>query len=250
MRAYRFCWLLLSGFVGAVGAFTAFTWSLSVVLMLLVLGAFTGAVVAMVALTDPAKGTRSTRERRRIVIRSTVFTGAGTVSFIGLGTLLGAPTAVLLVGILVGGSPSVIHYCVRWLTEHGHLAGSSPAPVQPVRLDRSISPAQATTLDAEPEQVPRHHISPEDLSDESLCLAWRSSFSALQNARSSMQRLRIVEERRGYLDEIERRTAHGMAAWLASGPRAAGDPSRYVLGDSAAGRTPIDWDELLHDTGN
>jgi hypothetical protein len=50
------------------------------------------------------------------------------------------------------------------------------------------------------------------------------------------------------VDEIERRTAHGMAAWLASGPRAAGDPSRFVLGDSAAGRAPIDWDDLLHDT--
>jgi hypothetical protein len=60
--------------------------------------------------------------------------------------------------------------------------------------------------------------------------------------------LQIVDERRAYLDEIERRTAHGMAAWLASGPRAAGDPSRFVLGDSAAGRAPIDWDDLLHDT--
>ncbi|WP_406047119.1 hypothetical protein [Kribbella sp. NBC_00889] len=63
-----------------------------------------------------------------------------------------------------------------------------------------------------------------------------------------MHRLRIVDERRAYLDEIERRSAHGMAAWLASGPRAAGDPTRFVLGDGAAGRARIDWDDLLHDT--
>jgi hypothetical protein len=82
-----------------------------------------------------------------------------------------------------------------------------------------------------------------------LCLAWRASFSALQRANSPVQRLRIVEERRAYLDEIEHRNARGMAAWLASGARAAGDPTRFVLGDSTAGRAPIDWNGLLHDTG-
>jgi hypothetical protein len=109
-------------------------------------------------------------------------------------------------------------------------------------------PAPAPIPEAEPDQAPKPHIAPDALSDEALCLAWRSSFSALQKASSPTQQLRIVDERREYLDEIERRTAHGLAAWLASGPRAAGDPSRFVLGDSAAGRAPIDWNNLLHDT--
>jgi len=91
-------------------------------------------------------------------------------------------------------------------------------------------------------------VAPGALSDEALCRAWRASFSALQKASSPTQRFRIVDERRAYLDEIERRTVHGMAAWLASGPRAAGDPSRFVLGDGAAGRARIDWDDLLQDT--
>jgi hypothetical protein len=249
MRAYRVFWLLFCGFVGAVGAVMAFTWSLSSIIMLLVLAALTGAVVAMVALTDPDDAAaRLPRDRRRIVACSTALTAGGTVSFIGLGTLLGAPTAVLLLGIVVGGSPYTIRYCVRWLTEHGHLASSSPEPVRPDRANRSSTPAPATILEAEPEQASKPHVAPDALSDEALCLAWRSSFSALQKASSPMQRLRIVEERREYLDEIERRTAHGMAAWLASGARAAGDPSRFVLGDSAAGRA-IDWNDLLHDTG-
>lgn len=249
MRVYRVLWLFFCGVLGAVGAVMAFTWSLSTVIMLLVLAALTGGVVAMVALADPdSAAARPPRERRRIVTLSTALTAGGTVSFIGLGTLLGAPTAVLLLGIVVGGSPYTIRYCVCWLTEHGHLASSSPEPVRPDRADHSSTPAPATILEAEPEHASRPHVAPDALSDEALCLAWRSSFSALQKASSPTQRLRIVEERREYLDEIERRTAHGMAAWLASGPRAAGDPSRFVLGDSAAGRARIDWNDLLHDT--
>lgn len=245
MKAYRVFWLFFCGVLGALGAVMAFTWSLPSVIMLLVLAALTGAVVAMVALADPDGPTRPPRDRRRIVASSTVLTAGGTVSFIGLATLIGAPTAVLLLAIIVGGSPYSIRYCHRWLSEHGHL--TSPEP-QPDRAEHASRSATAPVVGPESDQAPKPHVAPDALSDEALCRAWRTSFSALQRASSPTQRLRIVDERRAYLDEIERRTAHGMSAWLASGPRAAGDPSRFVLGDSAAGRAPIDWDDLLHDT--
>ncbi|MEU4291647.1 hypothetical protein AB0E63_25750 [Kribbella sp. NPDC026596] len=225
----------------------AFTWSLSSVIMLLVLAALMGAVVAMVALVNPDGPTRHPRDRRRIVVRSAALSAGGTVSFIGLGTLLGAPTALLLLAIIVGGSPSAIQYCLGRLSDHGHLASSAPQPARPDRADRMSRAATAAVLRTEPESGARPRVTPDALSDKALCLAWRASFSALQRASSPTQRLRIVDERRAYLDEIERRTANGMAAWLASGPRAAGDPSRFVLGDPA-GRAPIDWDALLHDT--
>ncbi len=248
MRAYRVFWSLFCGVLGALGTIMAFTWSLASVIMLLILAALTGAVVAMVALADPDGPTRPPRDRRWIVARSTVLTANGTVSFIGLGTLLGAPTAVLLLAITVGGSPYAIRYCHRWLSEHGHLTSPTRRPGQRDLADRSPESMAASIVWTEPDQESRPHVAPDALSDEALCRAWRASFSALQRASSPTQRLRIVDERRAYLDEIERRTAHGMAAWLASGPRAAGDPSRFVLGDSAAGRAPIDWDDLLHDT--
>jgi hypothetical protein len=248
MRAYRVFWWLFCGVLGALGAVMAFTWSLSSVILLLVLAALMGAVVAMVALADPDDPGRLPRDRRRIVARSTALTAGGTVSFIGLGTLLGAPTAVLLLAIVVGGSPYAIRYSVRWLSEHGHLTSSSPPPLQLDRADRASRSAEAAILGTEPDQASGPQVAPGALSEADLCLAWRASFSALQRAGSPAQRLRIVDQRRAYLDEIERRSAHGMAAWLASGPRAAGDPSRFVLGDSAAGRAPIDWDDLLHDT--
>ncbi|TCC07198.1 hypothetical protein [Kribbella soli] len=248
MKAYRVSWLLFCGVLGALGAVMASTWSLTNVIMLLILAALTGAVVAMVALADPDGPSRPPRDRRRIVATSTALAAGGTVSFVGLGNLVGAATAVLLLVIVVGGSPYVIRYSVRWLSEHGHLTRSSPQPRQPDRADDSAMLAIAAILGTDSDQAPKPHVAPDALSDGALCVAWRASFSALQRAGSPAQRLRIVEERRAYLDEIERRTAHGMAAWLASGPRAAGDPSRFVLGDGAAGRASIDWDDLLHDT--
>ena len=138
MKAYRVCWLLFCGVLGALGAVMTFTRSLGNVILLLVLAALTGAVVAMVALADPDGPNRSPRDRRRIVARSTALTAGGTASFIGLGTLVGAPTAVLLQAIMVGGSPYAIRYCLRRLSEHGHLASASPQPALPDRAARSL----------------------------------------------------------------------------------------------------------------
>jgi hypothetical protein len=149
--------------------------------------------------------------------------------FAGLVGALGVVMAATwpLAGIVVLTVPA---YCLRKLREHGHLSGrESSRPEEPG-----------------PKSPPR--IALELLDDRALCLAWRVSFSGLQRAGTAEQRLRIVDERRAYLDELERRTASGLAAWLASGPRAAGDPSRFVLGNGAAGGASIDWDTLLHDT--
>ncbi|WP_405065109.1 hypothetical protein OG558_24395 [Kribbella sp. NBC_01510] len=234
--------------LGALGAVVAFTWSSAANVMLFVVAAFLGGVAAMVAL-DPERTTRLPRDRRRIVLTSSVLSGAGSVALVGLGTLLGAPMAVLLLAITVGGSPYAIRFCLQWLRQHGHLAEPSLRPAPPDPGERSPGSAPKQTSRAELDRPAKPHVAPASLSDDALCLAWRASFSALQRANSPVQRLRIVEERRAYLDEIEHRNARGMAAWLASGARAAGDPTRFVLRDSTAGRAPIDWNGLLHDTG-
>jgi hypothetical protein len=247
MSAYRVVWLIICGVLGVAGAVVAFSLSVSAMIMLFICAAATGGLVAMVCL-DPADTTRLPRDRRRIVATSTVVGGAATVACIGLGALLGAPMAFLLLAITAGGSPYAIRYCLHWLAQHAH---SPDPPLQPDQLRGDCSPG------AEPEPTSATEplawlgeppVAPSSLSDNDLCLAWRTSYSALQRATSSSQRLRIVEDRRAYLDELERRNAHGLAAWLASGARAAGDPSRFVLGDSTAGRTSIDWDGLIHGT--
>jgi hypothetical protein len=97
-------------------------------------------------------------------------------------------------------------------------------------------------------EVAQRPIDPTSLSGDALCLAWRASFSALLRAGAPAERLQIVEERLAYLQELERRNPGGVAAWLASGARAAGNPARFVTGDSAVGRTAIDWDSLIQGT--
>jgi len=246
MRIYRAGWLVVCGSIGVLGLIVAFTWSLAVIMTIFVCAVLSGWAVALVAL-NPEDGTRLPRNLRRIVARSAILTGAGVVAFIGLGTLLGAPAAVLLVATTAGGSPYVTTRCVHWLREHGHLSEPAARPPLPdsAQHPREPAPLRITPVDAEWRLEPAELAS---LSDEALCLAWRGSYSALQRAQSPAQRLRVIEERRGYLDEIERRNAPGMAAWFASGPRAAGDPSRFVLGDSATSSARIDWNDLLHDT--
>jgi hypothetical protein len=250
MRAYRVFWLFFCGVLGALGTVVAFTWSLSTVILLFVCAFLTGGVVAMVLL-DPDDDTRLPRDSRRIVARSSILAGAGTVAFIGVGAMVGGPMAVLLLAITAGASPYAICYCLGWLREHGHLPSPSPPQTaQPDPAERSAGSATAPISWTEPGQPSEPHVAPASLSDDALCLAWRASFSALQRASSPAQQLRIVDERRVYLEELESRNARGVAAWLASGARAAGDPSRFVLGDSVPGHPPIDWDDLIHGTDN
>ncbi|TCN32915.1 hypothetical protein EV644_12343 [Kribbella orskensis] len=249
MRAYRIFWLFFCGVLGALGTVAACTWSLSTVMLLFICASLTGGVAAMVVL-DPDRETRLPRDSRRIVAVSSILAGAGTMAFIGVGTLVGGPMAVLLLAITAAGSPYTIDYCLRWLREHGHLPSPSPQPNPPDPAERSAGSAPAPTSWIEPGEEAKPHVSPASLSDDALCLAWRASFSALQRAGSPAQRLWIVDERRAYLEELENRNARGIAAWLASGARAAGDPSRFVLGDSVPGHPPIDWDGLIHGPDN
>ena len=67
-----------------------------------------------------------------------------------------------------------------------------------------------------------------DLSTPELVLMWRVSYTQLENARSHRARCRVVARRQACLDELERRDPTGFRRWLAAGPRAAGDPSRYL----------------------
>jgi hypothetical protein len=82
------------------------------------------------------------------------------------------------------------------------------------------------------------------LDDASLCLAWRQSFVRLSAARSTADRLSVVEQRQNYLDELHRRSPQGVLAWFASGGRASGNPLPYLGRRSDAdpwkGLTPPD----------
>jgi hypothetical protein len=248
MKAYRVIWLFFCGILGALGVFVAFTWSLSAVISLSICGSVTGGVVVMILLD--ANGNRPPRERRRIIVRSSILGGIGTLAVVGMGAMVGGPTVLLLLAITAGGSPYALEYCRHWLRDHGHLPSPSLRPAHADPAERSAGSAAAPISWTEPSRPSAPRVAPALLSDDALCQAWRASFSALQSARSPAQRLWVVDERRAYLEELESRNARGIAAWLASGARAAGDPSRYVLGDSIPGHAAIDWDRLIHGTDN
>lgn len=236
MKAYRICWLTLCIALGAVGIVVALGWSISVTVVFFTCAAACGAVLGTAAL-GPEEAPPESIVWRQVVVGAAIG-GLVTVAAIGMGVLLGAGSAVLLLLLGIGSSPAVIRLCRRRFRQSGQDSASAP-PAE--RSDQTAEPAAAEAGDdAQPQ--------PQSLTDAQLCTAWRVSFSALEKARTEQQRLRIVEERQDCLDELERRNPHGLAAWLASGARAAGDPTRFVLGDRSAASASIDWDALIPGT--
>jgi hypothetical protein len=238
MKAYRICWLTLCIALGAVGMVVALSWSLSVAVVFFTCAAACGAVLGTAAL-GPEDAPPDAIVWRQVAIGAAVG-GLVTVAAIGMGVLLGAGPAVMLLMLGIGGSPTVVGFCRRRLGQAGSDSPSAP-PSEPAGQPAEPAAAAAEAGEDAPPQPPA-------LTDAQLCTAWRVSFSALEKASTEQQRLRIVEERQDCLDELERRNPHGLAAWLASGARAAGDPTRFVLGDRSAASTSIDWDSLIHGT--
>jgi hypothetical protein len=233
MKAYRICWLTLYIALGAVGVVVALSWSISVTVVFFTCAAACGAVLGTAAL-GPEDAPPESIVWRQVVVGATIG-GLVTVAAIGMGVLLGAGSAVMLLLLGFGSSPTVVRFCRRRVGQSASESASAP-PSE--RLDQRAEPAAAAPADDAQSQ-------PQSLTDAQLCTAWRVSFSALEKARTEQQRLRIVEERQDCLDELERRNPHGLAAWLASGARAAGDPTRFVLGDRSAASASIDWDGMI-----
>jgi hypothetical protein len=75
--------------------------------------------------------------------------------------------------------------------------------------------------------VPRR-LGLEQLDDAALCRTWRESFKDVESASSPVSWIGAVEQRRRCLDELQRRSPEGVAAWLASGASAAGDPLPFL----------------------
>jgi hypothetical protein len=134
--------------------------------------------------------------------------------------------------LVVGASPPV----VSWLR-----SGTADQPPRETRRRRPIKLPKASAnlrqvvqregRQAEDLPMPKYLTavvrSVGELSDEELCLAWRRSFTQLQRVHDADRRQAMVDVRRAYLDELERRHPDSFATWLASNPRAAGNPARF-----------------------
>jgi hypothetical protein len=241
MRWYRSVWLCGTIPVAALGLFGAIVAAPMVKLVSLI---FVVAIVA--ASTAWAWGVRPTDR----VVATTVIAVSATTVAVGLGALLGDVVVVPLLVIAVL-SPPVVAVAVRHLvkgTSKVAPAASSRAVAPDARpaVCRPRGPAESRTR--QPARSPASRVVPNDrpvfltdtwmtqppttMDGPALCLAWRKTSTMLRRELALPVVETLVRRRQDLLDEMERRNGAGFRAWLASGARAAGDPSRYIVGSS------------------
>jgi hypothetical protein len=155
------------------------------------------------------------------IARLGLVTGLVVPAIAGLVAVCGM-TGLLIVLVLAGTTPALTSLVqARWLAPGGLPGAARPAATTvffPGSLDE-------IALNGRTAELARDLSS---LDNDALCLAWRRSFLLLEAAHSAVDRLSIVEQRQKYLDELHRRSPQGLAAWLASGARASGNPLPYV----------------------
>ncbi|NEA30740.1 hypothetical protein [Streptomyces sp. SID13031] len=160
---------------------------------LLFVAGLVGLTLITTAWSKPEENTVLARSRRNAVIAGTVI--SGILACAGCVVLLGAAGLGLPV-VLGVTSPAAMRWCGRKL---GRIPG------------RRDGGGALTTAE--------------------LCKHWQDSYEALRVATTAAARLRIVETRQLYLDELERRDPIGLKAWLGENASAAGDPSRFLVRD-------------------
>ena len=154
------------------------------------------------------------------------------------GWLLTAATGLMAVFQVAGGCVALLlAACTPGLTATfrssvGSTKAKEAAPSKPRTGPSSVMDEEAneTTTFVLPREVGT-------LDDEALCLAWRRSFLLLNMARTTVERLAVVEQRTRILDELHDRSPGGVAAWWVSGGRASGNPLPYL------GEPPSETDE-------
>ncbi|HET6987010.1 MAG TPA: hypothetical protein VFI00_10350 [Kribbella sp.] len=201
LTTYRLLWSVLTGLVGGLGLVVGLFFVPSrMVFPLLFIASLIAATVAAHAWSKAEGAGTSARAGRAAVTGGVVI--AGIVACAGYIVLLGVAGLGLVV-VLGITSPPVVRWCSLRV---GHIPG------------RRFRRRKGALTTAE------------------LCRQWRDSYDALRHASSAAARLRIVEARQHYLDELERRHPLGLKAWLGDNASAAGDPSRFLVGEEGDSR--------------
>jgi hypothetical protein len=222
MTRYRRAWTWTAVLVATVGGCLALvSWPLLAAVSLML------AAGSVVLGTTAALADQGTPGWWRRPMRLAILGAVAVLATGGLADTLGGSGLALATLILLSAPPVVEAVRRRLLPgmlagrdEAGPAAGAPPS-AKPARGDRAHRPAEV-----EDPQVKAPALA--ELDDAGLCLAWRRSFVALQRAATPSCRADIVVLRVRLLDEMERRNPSGFALWLASGARAASDPTRFI----------------------
>jgi hypothetical protein len=225
---YLRIWRVAVGLLAALGVVTGLVFvSPATNLAVFVVGALTAAAIC---LSVGLGRDLPTSDLLYMVPRGAVAGGLCVVAICGYAAAIGARTVTLLL-LIVGVSPPV----VGWIRSGRADRPSRALPRRPIRLPKASNPRlNAVQAEGDPAAdwpMPKYLVavvrSVGELSDEELCLAWRRSFNQLQRAMGPDRRQAMVDVRRAYLDELEGRHPDSFADWLASNPRAAGNPARF-----------------------
>lgn len=218
MEKYRTVWLSLVVAAATIGAWTTLTaWSLAGGLSTFVACSIIGACVA----------TAMTGELRwQAAVAAGLLCGLAVLGILGLGLILEVLLIPLLL-IMAVSSPTAVVWFRRFVYWHNTAVVPDESGAAPSESASGTDPSPAGVV-VEPDE-PEMDPAVEAMDDAALCLAWRMSYLALERPLPFASRLRWVERRQECLDELERRNPSGFSAWLASGARAAGDPSKYIL---------------------
>jgi hypothetical protein len=211
-------WLLWCQMLIALGLVCTLShWDLLLLIGLTVTATVCAAVVAAVVGQDQGL------IRGRRILKNALSTGLAVTAAAGLAAVLGV-VGLLLVLVTGGTAPAFAAGVVRrWKAGKGISDARRPDVVttslqQP---DRHRG--------GEAERIPQPQ-NLDMLDDAALCLAWRRSFLLLNSSTSVIERLSIVKRRQEYLDELQRRSPQGLAAWLDAGARASSNPLPYLTG--------------------
>ncbi len=214
MHILRLLWL------GVAGALTAVAVTGTVVAaplpLVLILAGITAAVHATYPLWGRAGRCPSVFGR---YAAAAAYSAPAVLLVAGLSSVAGLSTVPVLLLLVATSPPATRWYAERVgrQTESGQRTGGAAA-----QHGRRSTGATAPNL----RLVSANEVSA--LSDEELCLAWRTTFTALHRATGANELAQIAAARRDYLDELERRYPTAVRRWISSGARAASNPARYL----------------------
>lgn len=251
-RVYRSIWSVATGTVIALGLAASFRDPGPLSAIALFLAAATMGVVCTI--TVASLMTPDAVTVRRTTVGGLV-TGVLTLALVGLAMPSGPAAfwAIVVLGITWPGWPGLVRR-VRRTTQGAPAAAPAPGrengPGRAPDTARSTKPrteagkasgTRARPRSGHPGPSARPPVweptpvvdevtleVPDMLEDADLCLAWCSSYVALQRAETAESRMRLVLVRALYLDELERRNPAALAEWLSSGARAAAPPHAFV----------------------
>ena len=179
----------------------------------IVLGGIVGGVVYVVAAERAEDETPPPRRAiGRLAVRAGAATTAVCLALTGVGSLLGAASAPVIVLLLAGLATWA------WRTWSHRPGGSVDDDGPDAR--REVPPP--------PSPVPEVRPDAAALTTHELCRAWQRSYFALIDVPEGPVREDIAAWRRSILDELERRDPAGFDEWIRNGARAGSDPSRYL----------------------